>query len=41
MSTIVTVNPATGEQLASYPAMTSMQIDAALDVAAAAQLSGR
>ena len=37
MSTIVTVNPATGEQLASYPAMTSKQIDAALDVAAAAQ----
>lgn len=37
MSTIVTVNPATGEQLASYPAMTTEQIDAALDVAAAAQ----
>jgi succinate-semialdehyde dehydrogenase/glutarate-semialdehyde dehydrogenase len=37
MSTIVTINPATGEKLASYPAMTSEQIDAVLDVAAAAQ----
>src|SRR5882757_8903256 len=37
MSTIVTINPATGEQLASYPAMTNEQIDAILDVAVAAQ----
>jgi len=36
-SPIVTINPASGVQLASYPAMTPEQIDAALDAAAAAQ----
>lgn len=36
--TVVTVNPATGAELAAYPAMTSAQIDAALDHAAAAQI---
>ena len=35
--TIVTVNPATGAELARYPAMSREQIDAALDAAAAAQ----
>jgi succinate-semialdehyde dehydrogenase / glutarate-semialdehyde dehydrogenase len=35
--TIVTVNPATGAELASYPVMSPGQIDAALDAAAAAQ----
>ena len=35
--TIVTVNPATGAELARYPAMSPEQIDAALDAAAAAQ----
>ncbi len=35
--TIVTVNPATGAELARYPVMTGEQIDAALDAAAAAQ----
>jgi succinate-semialdehyde dehydrogenase / glutarate-semialdehyde dehydrogenase len=38
-STIVTINPATGAELASYQAMTDVQIDAALDHAAAAQLA--
>lgn len=28
--TVVTINPATGTELASYPAMTTTQIDAAL-----------
>jgi succinate-semialdehyde dehydrogenase / glutarate-semialdehyde dehydrogenase len=36
-ASIVTVNPATGRQLASYPAMTPEQIGAVLDTAAAAQ----
>jgi succinate-semialdehyde dehydrogenase / glutarate-semialdehyde dehydrogenase len=36
-STIVTINPATGVELARSPAMTREQIDAALDAAAAAQ----
>ena len=36
-STIVTVNPATGAELARYPAMSPEQIDAALDSAADAQ----
>ena len=36
-STIVTINPATGAELATYPAMSADQIDAALDTAAAAQ----
>jgi succinate-semialdehyde dehydrogenase / glutarate-semialdehyde dehydrogenase len=38
-STIVTINPATGAQLGSYPVMTQEQIDSALDTAAAAQLA--
>ena len=38
-STIVTINPATGAELGTYPAMTDAQIDAALDHAAAAQLA--
>lgn len=38
-STIVTINPATGARLATYPAMSTEAIDAALDVAAAAQLA--
>jgi succinate-semialdehyde dehydrogenase / glutarate-semialdehyde dehydrogenase len=36
-STIVTVNPATGAELATYQAMTQAEIDTALDAAAAAQ----
>ena len=36
-STIVTVNPATGAELATYQAMTQAEIDSALDAAAAAQ----
>ena len=36
-STIVTVNPATGAELATYQAMTQAEIDSALDTAAAAQ----
>ena len=36
-STIVTINPTTGAELAIYPAMSPEQIDAALDTAAAAQ----
>lgn len=38
-STVITINPATGAQLGTYPAMTSDQIDAALDTAAIAQRS--
>jgi succinate-semialdehyde dehydrogenase / glutarate-semialdehyde dehydrogenase len=37
VTTIVTVNPATGKQLATYPAMTPEQIGAVLDTASAAQ----
>ncbi|TFV63167.1 NAD-dependent succinate-semialdehyde dehydrogenase [Geodermatophilus sp. DF01-2] len=37
MSTVVTLNPATGEQLAEYPAFSDAEVDAALDRAAAAQ----
>ena len=36
-STIVTVNPATDAELATYQAMSQAEIDSALDVAAAAQ----
>ena len=36
-STIVTINPATGAELATYQAMTQAEIDSALDAAAAAQ----
>ncbi|MFD2094088.1 NAD-dependent succinate-semialdehyde dehydrogenase [Blastococcus deserti] len=38
MSTVVTVNPATGERLAEYPAFSDADVDAALDRAAAAQV---
>ena len=38
-STIITINPATGAELGTYPAMSDAQIDAALDHAAAAQLA--
>ena len=43
MSAVVTTNPATGERLAEYPAFTDVEVDAALDQAATAQLgwSGR
>ena len=37
MSAVVTFNPATGERLAEYPALTDADVDAALDRAAAAQ----
>ncbi|HEY5853852.1 MAG TPA: NAD-dependent succinate-semialdehyde dehydrogenase [Aldersonia sp.] len=37
MSTITTVNPATGQTLTTYPAMSREQIDALLNTAAAAQ----
>ncbi|WP_448616844.1 NAD-dependent succinate-semialdehyde dehydrogenase [Modestobacter sp. URMC 112] len=37
MSTVVTVNPATGERLAEYPALSDADVDAVLDRAAAAQ----
>src|SRR5829696_9195785 len=37
MSTVVTLNPATGERLAEYPAFSDADVDAALDRAAAAQ----
>lgn len=37
MTHIVTVNPATGAELATYPAMSPAQIDAALEAAASAQ----
>lgn len=37
MTSIVTINPATGAKLASYAAMTPAQIDLALDLAASAQ----
>src|SRR5215203_525831 len=37
MSVVVTVNPATGERLAEYPAFSDADVDAALDRAAAAQ----
>ncbi len=37
MSTVVTVNPATGERLTEYPAFSDADVDAALDRAAAAQ----
>jgi succinate-semialdehyde dehydrogenase/glutarate-semialdehyde dehydrogenase len=37
MSTVVTLNPATGERLAEYPAFSAADVDAALDRAAAAQ----
>ena len=37
MSAVVTVNPATGERLAEYPAFSDADVDAALDRAAAAQ----
>ena len=37
MSAVVTVNPATGERLAEYPAFSDAEVDAALDRAAAAQ----
>jgi succinate-semialdehyde dehydrogenase / glutarate-semialdehyde dehydrogenase len=36
-STIVTINPTTGTELATYQAMTQAEIDSALDAAAAAQ----
>lgn len=36
---VITVNPATGAKLASYPAMTATQIDAALDAASMAQMA--
>jgi succinate-semialdehyde dehydrogenase/glutarate-semialdehyde dehydrogenase len=43
MSTVVTLNPATGELLAGYPAFSDADVDAALDRAATAQVgwSGR
>jgi succinate-semialdehyde dehydrogenase/glutarate-semialdehyde dehydrogenase len=43
MSTVVTLNPATGELLAEYPAFSDADVDAALDRAATAQVgwSGR
>ena len=37
MSAVVTLNPATGERLAEYPAFSDADVDAALDRAAAAQ----
>ena len=37
MSAVVTVDPATGEQLTEYPAFSDADVDAALDGAAAAQ----
>ena len=37
MSTVVTVNPATGERLAEHPALSDADVDAALDRAADAQ----
>ena len=37
MSAVVTVNPATGERLAEYPAFSDADVDAVLDRAAAAQ----
>jgi succinate-semialdehyde dehydrogenase/glutarate-semialdehyde dehydrogenase len=37
MSTVTTVNPATGQPLAEYPAFSDSDVDAALDRAAAAQ----
>ena len=37
MSAVVTLNPATGERLAEYPAFSDAEVDAALDRAAAAQ----
>ncbi|MET0763284.1 MAG: NAD-dependent succinate-semialdehyde dehydrogenase [Blastococcus sp.] len=37
MSTVTTVNPATGKPLAEYPALSDADVDAALDRAAAAQ----
>ena len=37
MSAVVTVNPATGQRLAEYPAFSDADVDAALDRAAAAQ----
>jgi acyl-CoA reductase-like NAD-dependent aldehyde dehydrogenase len=33
MSAVVTVNPATGERLAEYPAFSDAEVDAALDAA--------
>jgi succinate-semialdehyde dehydrogenase/glutarate-semialdehyde dehydrogenase len=39
MSAVVTYNPATGERLAEYPAFSEADVDAALDRAAAAQLT--
>ena len=38
MSTVVTLNPATGERLAEYPALSDADVDAALDRAATAQV---
>jgi succinate-semialdehyde dehydrogenase/glutarate-semialdehyde dehydrogenase len=38
MSTVVTLNPATGERLAEYPAFTDSEVDSALDRAASAQV---
>lgn len=40
-STVTTVNPATGETLASYPALDSVGVDAALESCARAQRSWR
>jgi succinate-semialdehyde dehydrogenase/glutarate-semialdehyde dehydrogenase len=37
VSAVVTVNPATGERLAEYPAFSAAEVDAVLDRAAAAQ----
>jgi succinate-semialdehyde dehydrogenase/glutarate-semialdehyde dehydrogenase len=37
MSTVVTLNPATGRRLAEYPAFSDADVDAALDRAADAQ----
>jgi succinate-semialdehyde dehydrogenase/glutarate-semialdehyde dehydrogenase len=37
MSAVVTLNPATGERLAEYPAFSAAEVDAALDRAAEAQ----
>ena len=37
MSAVVTVNPATGKQLAEYAAFSDADVDAVLDRAAAAQ----
>ena len=37
MSAVVTLNPATGERLAEYPAFSDAEVDAALDRAGAAQ----